>query len=213
MSPDVAARAFDPFFTTKRTGMGTGLGLSQVYGFVKQSKGHIKIYSEPGHGTTIKIYLPRDHSREITATARRDARPVAVGSPHEVILVVEDEERLRQLTCDTLRELGYTVLESGHAIEALELVDQHPEIALLFTDIVMPDVNGRQLADEVTARRPGIRVLYTSGFTRGAVIHNGILDTGINFIPKPFTIEDLSVKVRQILSDVRTPYGAGGWQA
>ncbi|MCD6073236.1 MAG: histidine kinase [Rhodospirillales bacterium] len=213
MSPDVAARAFDPFFTTKRTGMGTGLGLSQVYGFVKQSKGHIKIYSEPGHGTTIKIYLPRQHGGEIAVTARGDARPVATGSAHEVILVVEDEERLRQLTCDTLRELGYTVLEAGHAIEALELVDRHPEIALLFTDIVMPDVNGRQLADEVMARRPGIRVLYTSGFTRGAVIHNGILDTGINFISKPFTIEDLSVKVRQILSDVRTPYGAGGWQA
>jgi signal transduction histidine kinase/CheY-like chemotaxis protein len=212
MSTEVAARAFDPFFTTKKTGMGTGLGLSQVYGFVKQSKGHIKIYSEPGHGTTIKIYLPRHHGGEMAQAPRRDARPLAVGSPHEVILVVEDEERLRQLTADTLRELGYTVLQSGHAIEALELIDQHPEIALLFTDIVMPDVNGRQLADEVTARRPGIRVLYTSGFTRSAVVHNGILDTGINFIPKPFTIEDLSVKVRQILADVRTSAGAGGWE-
>jgi CheY-like chemotaxis protein len=212
MSAEVAARAFDPFFTTKKTGMGTGLGLSQVYGFVKQSKGHIKIYSELGHGTTIKIYLPRHHGGEMASAPRRDARPLAVGSPHEVILVVEDEERLRQLTADTLRELGYTVLQSGHAIEALELVDQHPEIALLFTDIVMPDVNGRQLADEVVARRPGIRVLYTSGFTRSAVVHNGILDTGINFIPKPFTIEDLSVKVRQILADVRTSFGAGGWE-
>jgi len=208
----VVARAFDPFFTTKRTGMGTGLGLSQVYGFVKQSKGHIKIYSEPRHGTTIKIYLPRHHGAEMVAPVRVEPRPIAGGSPHEVILVVEDEERLRQLTADTLRELGYTVLQSGHAIEALEMVDQHPEIALLFTDIVMPDVNGRQLADEVQARRPNIRVLFTSGFTRGAVVHNGMLDTGINFIPKPFAMEDLAVKVRQILADVRTPFGAGGWQ-
>lgn len=212
MTPDVIARAFDPFFTTKKTGMGTGLGLSQVYGFVKQSKGHINIYSEPGHGTTIKIYLPRHYGDAVPAAIQREPRAIRGGSRDEVILVVEDEDRLRQLTADTLRELGYTVLQAGHAIEALEIVDQHPEIALLFTDIVMPDVNGRQLADEVVTRRPGIRVLFTTGFTRNAVVHNGILDTGINFIPKPFTMEDLAVKVRQILSDVRTSAGAGGWQ-
>lgn len=213
MTADVVDRAFDPFFTTKKTGMGTGLGLSQVYGFVKQSKGHIKIYSEPQHGTTIKIYLPRHYGDAVPTAAPRDQRPITGGSANEVILVVEDEDRLRQLTADTLRELGYTVLQAGHALDALEIVDQHPEIVLLFTDIVMPDVNGRQLADEVLARRPNMRVLFTTGFTRNAVVHNGILDTGINFIPKPFTMEDLAVKVRQILSDIRTSAGAGGWQS
>ena len=214
MSADVAERAFDPFFTTKKTGMGTGLGLSQVYGFVKQSKGHIKIYSELGHGTTIKIYLPRHYGEETAqpvAALRRDAAAIPSSSLGECILVVEDEDRLRQLTADSLRELGYTVLQAGHAKEALELIDAHPEIDLLFTDIVMPDVNGRKLADEVQQRRPDIRVLYTTGFTRNAVVHNGILDTGVNFIPKPFTMEDLANKVRQILADVRSPAGAGGW--
>ncbi len=210
MTADVVDRAFDPFFTTKKTGMGTGLGLSQVYGFVKQSKGHIKIYSEPNHGTTIKIYLPRHYGDAMPATVQRESRPIAGGSADEVILVVEDEDRLRQLTADTLRELGYTVLQAGHAIDALEIVDQHPEIVLLFTDIVMPDVNGRQLADEVLTRRPNMRVLFTTGFTRNAVVHNGILDTGINFIPKPFTMEDLAVKVRQILADLGKPTSAGG---
>jgi len=215
MDAETVEHAFDPFFTTKKTGMGTGLGLSQVYGFVKQSKGHIKIYSERGHGTTIKIYLPRYYGEDSALAAdpmagRRDAR-LPAGSLSEVILVVEDEERLRQLTSDSLRELGYTVYQAGHAREALELLHQHPEICLLFTDIVMPDVNGRKLADEVQARRPDIRVLYTTGFTRNAVVHNGILDTGVNFIAKPFTMEDLAAKVRAILADVRTSDGAGGW--
>jgi DNA-binding NtrC family response regulator len=124
--------------------------------------------------------------------------------------VVEDEERLRHLTVDTLKELGYTVLEAGHAMHALDVIDAHPEITLLFTDIVMPDVNGRKLADEATRRRPGLRVLYTTGFTRNAVVHNGILDTGVNFIAKPFTMEDLAAKVREILSDRTLGSGSAG---
>jgi len=200
MSEDVASRAFDPFFTTKKVGMGTGLGLSQVYGFVKQSNGHIKIYSEPGHGTTIKVYLPRYYGEDQARALRREAGPLLAGASHEVILVVEDEERLRQLTVDTLTELGYTVLQAGNAGQALALVDAHPEIRLLFTDIVMPDVSGRKLADEAVRRRPGLRVVYTTGFTRNAVVHNGILDTGVNFIAKPFSMEDLAAKIRQALA-------------
>ncbi len=201
MTPDVVARAFDPFFTTKRAGMGTGLGLSQVYGFVKQSKGHIKIYSEPGHGTTVKIYLMRYYGDDEAKALRREAQALPAGQASDVILVVEDEDRLRTLTVETLRELGYTVLDANGAGAALALVARHPEIALLFTDIVMPDVNGRQLADQVVKLRPGIKVLFTTGFTRNAVVHNGILDTGVNFIPKPFSMEDLATKIRQVLSD------------
>jgi signal transduction histidine kinase/CheY-like chemotaxis protein len=201
MAQNTLDHAFDPFFTTKKLGMGTGLGLSQVYGFVKQSHGHIKIYSEPSHGTTIKIYLPRYYGDEQGETPRVETPALVTGSPHEVILVVEDEDKLRHLTVDALRDLGYTVLEASRAAEALDLIDKHPEINLLFTDIVMPEVSGRKLADEALKRRPDLRVLYTTGFTRNAVVHNGILDTGVNFLPKPFSMEDLAAKIRQALSE------------
>ena len=199
MGTEVLARAFDPFFTTKRLGMGTGLGLSQVYGFVKQSHGHVKIYSEPGSGTTIKIYLPRFYGKEETVPARLETRDAAVGSPNDVILVVEDEENLRHLTVTSLRELGYTVLEAGGAREALAVLDNNQDIKLLFTDIIMPEVTGRVLADEAVKRRPELRVLYTTGFTRNAVVHNGVLDAGVNFLPKPFSMEALGSKVREVL--------------
>jgi signal transduction histidine kinase len=200
MSTDILSRAFDPFFTTKRIGMGTGLGLSQVYGFVKQSNGQVKIYSEPGQGTTIRIYLPRYYGQEESRPLRREAKPLLAGSPGEVILVVEDEEGLRNLTVATLTELGYTVLEAGHATTALQILDTHPEIKLLFTDIVMPDINGRKLADQALARRPDLLVVYTTGFTRNAVVHNGVLDAGVHFIAKPFSMEDLAARIRQVLS-------------
>lgn len=200
MPPDVVSRAFDPFFTTKKVGLGTGLGLSQVYGFVKQSSGHIKIYSEPGQGTTIKIYLPRYYGADTPPPNARATRPMPAGSSTDVILVVEDEERLRQMTVDTLVELGYSVFDAGHARDALAIIDAHPEITLLFTDIMMPDVNGRKLADEAVKRIPGLLVLFTTGFTRNAVVHNGVLDAGVNFLPKPFSMEDVADKIRQILS-------------
>ena len=184
---------------SKRLGMGTGLGLSQVYGFVKQSDGQVKIYSEPGSGTTIKIYLPRYYGKEEAGAARAEHREAATGSVNEVILVVEDEENLRHLTVTTLRELGYTVIEAGSAHDALAAIDEHPEIKLLFTDIIMPEVTGRVLADEAVARRPDLRVLYTTGFTRNAVVHNGVLDAGVNFLPKPFSMEALGAKVREVL--------------
>jgi len=199
MAPEVIARAFDPFFTTKEVGKGTGLGLSMVYGFVKQSGGHVKIYSEPGQGTSIKIYLPRFYGAE-DAPDERAERVAKHDGQGELVLVVEDEESVRILTVDSLRELGYQVIEAGSAAAALRELDANPRIALLFTDIVMPDMNGRKLADEAVKRRPDLRVIYTTGFTRNAVVHNGVLDPGVNFLPKPFTLQQLGEKVREVLS-------------
>ncbi|MCW5623518.1 MAG: response regulator, partial [Burkholderiales bacterium] len=199
MSPEIVAKAFDPFFTTKEVGRGTGLGLSQVYGFVKQSGGHVKIYSEVGEGTVVKVYLPR-----LIGAPSEDAEPeaeseVPLGDQREVVLVVEDEPAVRQLSVDALVELGYRVLEADGAAAALKLIDAHPEIALLFTDVVMPEVNGRKLADEALKRRPDLKVLFTTGYTQNAVVHNGVLDPGVELIGKPFTIEELAARVREVL--------------
>ena len=199
MTPEVIAKAFDPFFTTKGVGKGTGLGLSQVYGFVKQSGGHVKIYSEPGQGTTIKLYLPRLIGGEPDVDDQAATGEMPLGEQQEVILVVEDEPAVRQLSVDALTELGYRVLEADGASAALRLLDAHPEIALLFTDVVMPEVNGARLAEEARRRRPGMRVLFTTGYTRNAVVHNGVLDAGVELVGKPFTIEELAAKVRQML--------------
>lgn len=197
MPPEVAARAFEPFFTTKPVGKGTGLGLSQVFGFVKQSGGHVKIYSEPGQGTTIKLYLPRYFGDGEVATAENMNGVDRVGS--ETILVVEDDASVRSGTVATLTELGYRVEEAADGAEALRKLDKNAEIALVFTDIVMPGMNGRKLADEVARRRPSTKVLFTTGFTRNAVVHNGVLDPGVDFIAKPFSIEQLSRKLREVL--------------
>jgi signal transduction histidine kinase/CheY-like chemotaxis protein len=198
MSPDVAARVFDPFFTTKPTGKGTGLGLSQVYGFVKQSHGHIKIYSEIGAGTTVKIYLPR-LTGIVTAVKPAAAEPLRTGDRSEIILVVEDDTPMRRLACEALHELGYTVFDSENAANALAILDREPAVKLLFTDVVMPDVNGKKLADEALRRRPGLKVLFTTGYTANAVVHGGVLDAGVNLISKPFTLDQLAAKVRTVL--------------
>ncbi|KAB2950817.1 MAG: response regulator [Rhizobiaceae bacterium] len=197
MTPDVLARAFEPFFTTKPVGKGTGLGLSQVFGFVKQSGGHLKIYTEPGQGTTIKIYLPRYSGEKEETMPDRPAAPGAAAS--ETILVVEDDESVRAGTVATLGELGYRVVQAADATEALHRLEANADIALVFTDIVMPGMNGRKLADEIAARFPTVKVLFTTGFTRNAVVHNGVLDHGVNFIAKPFTIEQLAHKLRDVL--------------
>jgi signal transduction histidine kinase/ActR/RegA family two-component response regulator len=201
MAPEIIERAFDPFFTTKPIGAGTGLGLSQVFGFVKQSGGNVKIYSEPGRGTTVKIYLPRyfgtAEEAEKTSIDPDVARAQAAG---EIILVVEDEPRLREMTCAGLRDLGYTVLEAPDGAEALKIVAARPDIQCLFTDIVMPGMTGRQLSDAARQQRPDLRVLYTTGYTRNAVVHNGVLDPGVNFLPKPFTLEQLALKLREVFS-------------
>ncbi|UCI30124.1 CHASE3 domain-containing protein [Mesorhizobium sp. B4-1-4] len=197
MSPEVIAKAFEPFFTTKPVNKGTGLGLSQVFGFVKQSGGHVNIYSEPGEGTTIKIYLPRFFGPEEPAAPAE--RGKSVSKVTETILVVEDDARVRAATTDTMRELGYTVIQAGSGPEALQKLAATPGIALLFTDIVMPVMNGRKLAEEAVAQQPGLKVIFTTGFTRNAVVHNGVLDHDVHFLAKPFTIEQLAAKLRDVL--------------
>jgi signal transduction histidine kinase/CheY-like chemotaxis protein len=199
MTADVISRAFDPFFTTKKPGQGTGLGLSQVYGFAKQSGGHVKIYSEVGQGTTVKLYLPRYVGDEAElAPAPSFDRPMA-GKPTEIVLVVEDQAGVRQMSVQMLRDLGYTVMHASDAKHALAMLESQPSFDLLFTDVVMPDMNGKQLADLIKQQRPDLKVLYTTGYTRNAVIHNGMLDRDVFFLPKPFTIQQLATKVRQVL--------------
>jgi CheY-like chemotaxis protein len=198
MTSETIARAFDPFFTTKPAGTGTGLGLSQVFGFVKQSRGHIKIYSEVGAGTTVKIYLPR-FIGDAKAVAAAAAVPVQGGTPQEVILVVEDDDLMRRMTTESLRELGYTAIHSESAVRALNVLKSRTDIALLFTDIVMPEINGKQLADEALKRLPGLKVIYTTGYTPNAVVHGGVLDPGVQLLTKPFTLEQLAIKVRSVL--------------
>ncbi len=200
MGPEVLERAFDPFYTTKSIGHGTGLGLSQVFGYVKQSGGHVKIYSETGQGTTVRIYLPR-HVGDAALEPRSEPREMLpLGTADEIILVVEDEADVRHMTVDALHELGYTVIQAVDANQALEQLRLQPRIDLLFTDIVMPEMNGRQLADKVRASNASIRILFTTGYTRNAVVHNGMLDAGVAFLPKPFTVEQLANKVRDVLS-------------
>jgi CheY-like chemotaxis protein len=196
MTSEVLAKAFDPFFTTKETGKGTGLGLSQVFGFVKQTGGHVKIYSEPGQGTSVKVYLPRYYGE---ARDKPHAVPAAELKGTETILLVEDDANVLSVASSALRELGYTVLEARHAREALGYLQNGARFDLLLTDIVMPDMNGRKLADEALRQRQGLKVLFMTGFTKNAVVHNGVLDPGVNFLAKPFTVEELSRKVREAL--------------
>ena len=198
MTREVREKAFEPFFTTKETGQGTGLGLSQVYGFIKQSGGHCTIYSEPGEGTTVKLYLPRHLGKEEPVTP---AVPAAAGvSGNETILVVEDDADVRSFASDLLRDLGYRVLAAATGPDGLRLLDQYPEVRLLFTDVALPGgMTGRQLADEAERRHPGLKVLYTTGYARNAIVHQGRLDPGVELIVKPFTSAALAGKVRQLL--------------
>jgi signal transduction histidine kinase len=199
MPEDVIERAFEPFFTTKSVGKGTGLGLAQVYGFVRQSGGHVKIYSEVGQGTAVKIYLPRYFGPAEAAATAETVADLPHGRPGELILVVEDEDQVRRMSVEALQELGYDVLEASGGAEALAHVRERTDIRLLFTDVVMPDINGRQLADEARQLRPELPVLYTTGYTRNAVVHNGVVDSDVFFIPKPFTVEQLARKLRAVL--------------
>ena len=191
MAPEVMAKAFDPFFTTKPSGAGTGLGLSQVHGFIKQSGGHVKLYSEPGVGTTVKLYLPR-----YAATAVHDEEPAKIlapqGSPDVTVLLVEDEPDVRAYTREALTELGYRVVVADTPQAALKILRGTGEIGLLLTDVVMPEMSGRQLADEAAHLRPGLHVLYMTGYTRNAIVHNGVLDAGTHLLNKPFTLAQLA---------------------
>ena len=199
MSPEVLARAFDPFYTTKGVGKGTGLGLSQVYGFVRQSSGHVRMRSEPGQGTVVSLYLPVHPAPSDPAVATEVAPEPARGQG-ECILVVDDEPGVRRFSVEALRELGYTVLDADGAAAALERLDAHPEIALLFTDVVMPEVNGRQLADAALRRRPDLKVLFATGNSRNTLVRDGVLEPGVQLIGKPFTIDALGRRVRAVLA-------------
>ncbi|MBL7202657.1 MAG: response regulator [Anaerolineae bacterium] len=203
MSGEVKAHVFEPFFTTKE--QGTGLGLATVYGIVKQSGGYIDVYSEPGVGTTLKVYLPQV-GREVEAAAhRRLSRPPARGT--ETILVAEDDGAVRALICRTLREYGYTVLDAGHPEDALRLAgEQTGRIHLLLTDVVMPGISGRALAERLLPSRPETAVLYVSGYTDHAVVQHGVLAAGTSFLQKPFTPVTLARKVREVL-DASLPGG------
>jgi CheY-like chemotaxis protein len=200
MDRSTLERAFEPFFTTKGVGKGTGLGLSQVYGFVRQSAGHVKIYSELGEGTTVKIYLPRQIGDEEHPEAIELASAPGGAIGAETILVVEDDDTLRLYAVEVLNDLGYSVLAAANAAAALDIIGRGHEIDLLFTDVVMPGaMNGRQLVDEAKRRRPGLKVLFTTGYARNAIVHQGRLDRGVEMIGKPYTFQELGARIRILL--------------
>ncbi len=193
---------FEPFFSTKPAGEGSGLGLSMVHGFVKQSGGHVRIYSEEGDGTTVKVYLPRMMGAEERASVpagKDDASPMPRAEPHETILLVEDNDGVRDYAKGVLEALGYSVLEAASSEQALRLLARKQSIDLLFTDVVLPGANGRELAVEVRKEYPDLPVLYTTGYTRNAIVHQGRLDADVQLLNKPYTEQDLARKLRDIL--------------
>jgi CheY-like chemotaxis protein len=197
MSADVLARAFEPFFTTKEIGQGTGLGLSQVYGFVKQSGGNVKIYSEPGLGTTVKMYFPR--SGEQSDSGSEDVLPLA-DAESETILVVEDDNDLRSYLVEVLRDLNYRALGAPDPLAALGMLENSSiKIDLMLTDVVMPKMNGRELSKRARELRPGLKVLFMSGYSRNAVVHQGRVDLDVQLIQKPVSIQELSTRIRDML--------------
>ncbi len=196
MDAETLARAFDPFFTTKEVGKGTGLGLSQVYGFCHQSGGHVQIESEPGRGTTVRMFLPRQAAPS-SGLAERNRAELDRPGGRESILLVEDDDSVRAYAMEALRELGYRVAEASSGKAALTVLDGAPKLDLLLTDVVMPgDYNGRELAEEALKRRPGLRVLYMTGYSRDAIMQDGRLDPGAHLLGKPFSMEELAAKVR-----------------
>jgi len=198
MNAETVSNVFDPFFTTKSKGKGTGLGLSTVYGIVKQHRGHVSVYSEPGRGTTFKVYLPcaEESSGRILKAPAPQNRPRGM----ETVLIVEDDESVRSLTCDALKVLGYTPLAASEPEEALSLCDRYEKtIHLLLTDVVLPHMDGRSLFDRMSPKRPEMKVLYMSGYTDDAIVHHGVLDEGVHFLQKPFTVDSLARKVKQVL--------------
>jgi signal transduction histidine kinase len=197
MSAETIDRAFEPFFTTKEAGKGTGLGLSQVYGFMKQSEGHVKIYSESGEGTTIKLYLPRRDGNEAAHSVDEPAS--SERGRAETILIVEDDDGVRQYASEILRDLNYQIIEAKDSATALRLLDADKKFDLLLTDVVLPGKNGRELATEVERRRPGTKVIFMTGYSRNAIVHHGRLDPGTALIQKPLIERVLAQKIRQIL--------------
>jgi two-component system, cell cycle sensor histidine kinase and response regulator CckA len=199
MSEEVKTRVFEPFFSTKGVGQGTGLGLSTCYGIIKQSGGHISVYSELARGSTFKIYLPRVELRINNLTQRLDSPNLPHGK--ETILLVEDDSALREMAMVLLKRLGYTVWAAANGVEALNLKQQRGigHIDLLFTDVVMPHMSGKELADRMQALSPHTKILFTSAYTENAIVHQGVLNKGVSLLQKPFTPSALAHKLRQIL--------------
>ncbi len=198
MTPEVMSRIYEPFFTTKEVGKGTGLGLSTVYGNVKQNGGHILVYSEVGHGTTFKVYLPRIEERNAAGLPMPSLKEISEG--HETVLLVEDEDVVREVASALLRRHGYNVIEAKGPMEAIDISSKHQDpLHLLLTDVIMPKMNGRMLADKLLKARPGLRVLFMSGYTDNAITHNGILEQGTAFLQKPFMPKNFLAKVREVL--------------
>jgi CheY-like chemotaxis protein len=197
MAPDVARRAFDPFFTTKDVGKGTGLGLSQVFGFARQSGGHVRIETAEGKGTIVRVLLPRYSGTAAPAPVAEVPSTVHRGTRSEVILVVEDEDRVRSYSTEALRELGYTVTDARDGPEALRIIEHGQPITLLFTDVVMPEMTGLELAARARAHLPGLKVLYTSGYTRDAILGAGADEHAM--LPKPFGVDQLARHIRAAL--------------
>jgi CheY-like chemotaxis protein len=196
--PELLERVFEPFFSTKPEGKGTGLGLSMVYGLVKQSGGHVKLFSEVGEGTTVKLFLPRALGAE---EVQADERAAAAGGGSETILVVEDDEGVRETAVGLLTDLGYRVLDAADALGALGLIEGGEAIDLLFTDVVMPGpLRGPELARKARDWLPGLAVLFTSGYTENAIVHGGRLDAGVELLSKPYTREALARKIRHVLA-------------
>jgi len=196
MDKETRSHVFEPFFTTKEAGKGTGLGLSTAYGIVKQSGGSIEVYSEPEHGTTFKVYLPR---ADAPLEPRAEAPPASAGGS-ETILLVEDEDAVRAVSTRILRDRGYTVLVAASGEEALEASSNHDgQVHLLLTDLIMPGMNGRELADRLRVSRPDTRVILASGYADGAIAREDVLDARVDFIQKPFKVDNLARKVRSVL--------------
>jgi CheY-like chemotaxis protein len=198
IAPEVIARVFDPFFTTKPIGQGTGLGLSMVYGFAKQSEGHVRIYSEAGQGTTVKLYLPR-HRGAAEKEIEEQTTEVPRAEAGETVLVVEDEPVIRNLIVEVLEDLGYRALEANDGPSGLKLLHSRHRIDLLVTDVGLPGMNGRQLADQARERRPNLKVLFITGYAENATLANGFLEHGMQMLTKPFAVDALAQKIRHMI--------------
>jgi len=202
MAPDVLARAFDPFYTTKPIGQGTGLGLSMVYGFAKQSEGQVRLYSEVGQGTTVRLYLPRyrGEAEKEEEPARQEHVPRAAGG--ETVLIVDDEPTVRMLVTEVLEDLGYTPIEAADSASGLKVLRSDVRIDLLITDVGLPDgMNGRQMADAARQRRPKLKVLFITGYAENAALGNGHLLPGMHVLTKPFAINRLASRIKDIVAE------------
>jgi CheY-like chemotaxis protein len=199
MSPEIISKAFDPFFTTKPIGEGTGLGLSMIYGFARQSEGFVHIYSEVGQGTTVRLYLPRYGEKETSEPAAIPDQTLKVADGSNTVLVVEDESAVRELVVDVLEEMGHRVLQAFDGPSGLEILLSDVDIDLLVTDVGLPGLNGRQLADASRVKRPDLNILFLTGYAHNAAVGNGLLEPGMELITKPFTIDKFAARVTSML--------------